>query len=250
MVNAMRSNLGSQNLYDMIKISLEIECFEYYYLLPLLKETSKSWGYASITNLFLLRMMAQQTLRNIYQLNEWSSKLPTDCEISSPSCTVQQEKIDQELDIYSESGYSFCVDEQDVIRLFSSLNHSWFWNKNFFKEDLKIYQKDIKKSSDISFFSWILHFDRTELDSLGIEIRYTNNLSNLVHQLPREYILYVLLRFVLVHKEWKAEKWYLNMAYTAYCDNKDISSKFLKMVRFERQILFLSTRVIKFQSLF
>jgi len=65
----MKFNLGFLGLYNTIIISLEIECFEYYYLFPLLTEILNYQGYT--LKLKYLKNLTQQTIKKKYKLAKW-----------------------------------------------------------------------------------------------------------------------------------------------------------------------------------
>ena len=202
----MKFNLGFLCFYNMIRISLEIEYFEYYYLFPLLKEILNYHGYTLKFN--YLKKLTRQALINTSQLTKlyffFHKKFNR---IYYKKKFMIKKKKNQKLKICSQ------LETKIYIKKYITNQTSLFIKKNYYlskkEKGLKkyIYNKYIYKSKS--------------------------------RKLPKKSFLYLIFKLIVSYKKWKADELYIKMAHIAYCENLiGFSIKFLKMARFEKQTSF------------
>lgn len=203
----MKFNLGFFYLYNMIIISLEIEYFEYYYIFPLLKEILNYYGYR--LNFNYLKNLTQQVLINTSQLTKWG---------------------------------------RGVYKYFNKI----YYNKKFL---MIVKKKKLKIYSRLETKIYIEKFITNQVYLLIKNNYYLYNKKKRIKKniyknkkLPKFFFLYSVFKLIVSYKKWKADKLYIKMAHVAYCENLIcLSSKLLKMARFEKQTSFFLFTFLKYK---
>jgi len=232
----MKFNLGFLGLYNMIIISLEIECFEYYYLFPLLKEILNYRGYTLKLN--YLKNLTQQALINTSQLTKW---------------VFFFHKNDKKIDF---NNFFFFKDlkkknyiEKNITNKAYLLNkkNSYLCKEKSYKKkkyNQYIYNTKIKALSKMSLF-FSNYFEKKIKNKIRLK-KKTIYFFNEIKQLQKKSFFYFFFKLILSYKKWKADELYIKMAHIAYCENLiDFSITLFKMARFEKQTFFFLISILK-----
>lgn len=223
----MKFNLGFLGLYNTIIISLEIECFEYYYLFPLLKEILNYQGYT--LKLKYLKSLTQQTIKKKYKLAKWLVFFyKNDNKIYFNNLFFRK-------DLTKNEKYKFCFQlekkyyvEKNITNQHCLLNKTLYY---LYKEK-KRYKK--KKNNQ--------HIYKIKTKQLlKMSLFFSNNLKKRqIKKIEKKYFFSFFLKIMFYYKKWKADELYMKMAYIAYCENLiEFSMALFKMARFEKQTFFL-----------
>jgi hypothetical protein len=217
----------------MIIISLEIEIFEYYYVFPLLKEILNYWGYTS--NLSNFNKMTQRTLINICYFVKWIFFFYI---YIIYFYNDSNNKFDPNLKIYFQLKENLCSKKYIT-------NQIYLCKKKKFQD--KKYNR-LKKISKISLF--FLENSRKKIQKKFL-VKEKNSIFffNDIKNLTKISFFYFFFKSILFYKIWKANKFYIKMAYIAYCENLfDFSIKLFKMARFEKQMFFFLNSYLNFSG--
>jgi hypothetical protein len=233
----------------MIIISSKVEYFEYYHLLPLLKEISNYRGYT--LKLKYLKNLTQQVLINISQSTKWVfffHEYYNKIYFNNFFFFKDLKKKNQKYKIYFQLEEKIYIKENITIEKDITNQAYLLDEKNFYlckqersygdEYDRYVYDNKTKELPEISLF-FSKYFQKRLKNKIRLKKKPTIYFFNKIKQLPEKSFFYFFFKLILSYKKWKADKLYIKMAHIAYCENLiDFSITLFKMARFEKQTFF------------
>jgi hypothetical protein len=163
MDSIMKFNRDSNHFLAMTKISSEVECFRYDYLLPLLREILIYQGCTSKRNFLILGIKSQQALINFYNLTKWYSEISIDSNISFfKSLDSRSEYENFESHYFCESKDFFKAKKKEFEQKKPQYNIDSLANQSFFDD---FGMESTKMVRDFSRFILFVSFNFDKLDS-------------------------------------------------------------------------------------
>lgn len=233
----MKFNRDSNHFLAMTKISSEVECFRYDYLLPLLREILIYQGCTPKRNFLILGIMSQQALRNFYNLTKWYSEISIDSNISFfKSLDSRSEYENFESRYFCKSKDLFKANKKEFEQKKPKYNIDSLANQSFFDdfgiESTKTLRDFLRFILFVSF-----NFDKLDSDSYRYEKQKKMDSSKVYCQFSETTYPLFFIKCLILYKKWRTENFYLNMSYIAFHANVcNISSLLIKMAFIEKQI--------------
>lgn len=238
MDSIMNFNRDSNHFLAMTKISSEVECFRYDYLLPLLREILIYQGCTPKRNFLILGIMSQQALINFYNLTKWYSEISIDSNISffkSLDSRSEYEKLEshyfcESKDLFKANKKEFEQEQKKPkYNLYSLANKSVF--DYFGIESTKTLIDFLRFILFVSF-----NFDKLDSHSYRYEKQKKNYYSKVYCQFSETTYPLFFIKYLILYKKWRTEDFYLNMSYIAFHANVcNISSLLIKMAFIEKK---------------